>query len=190
MFQADREALRQTFRLSQPTLGRTMAVAAVYTAQAAVCVVLLTGGYHRTGFGGVTWAIVSAVLALQPGLQQSVVTSVIRILANTVGAGVGLLVGQFLGTGEWQLILAIAVVVPTCELLRLNLALRTACVAAIIVLTVGGGGLAGHVPSTAVERFAATVVGCGAALLVQLTTDAVRSRIPARRRRTDRATPS
>jgi uncharacterized membrane protein YgaE (UPF0421/DUF939 family) len=182
MFDAERDALRSTFKLSRPTVAATLAVAALYTAQVTVCVLLLSWGYHRTRFEGGTWAVVSAVLALQPGLQQSVVTSVVRVLANTVGAGVGLAVGELLGTGEWQLILAIAIVVPTCELLRLNLALRTACVAAIIVLTVGGGlGGHAHVVSTGAERFAATVAGCGMALLVQLATDLLRKALPRHR---------
>ena len=181
MFDAERAAIRQTFRLSRPTVRETLAVAALYTAQVTACILLLTWAYHATRFEGVTWAVISAVLALQPGLHQSVVTSVVRILANTVGAAVGLAVGELLGTGEWQLVLAIAVVVPTCELLRLNLALRTACVAAIIVLTVGGGlGGHAHVVSTGAERFAATVAGCGMALLVQLTTDLLRKAVPGR----------
>jgi len=181
MFEAERDALRSTFRLSRPTVRATLALAAVYTAQVTVCVLLLSWGYRLGHFEGVTWAVISAVLALQPGLQQSVVTSVVRILANTVGATVGLAVGELLGTGEWQLILAIAIVVPTCELLRLNLALRTACVAAIIVLTVGGG-LGGHlhVVSTGAERFTATVAGCAMALLLQLATDLLRKALPRR----------
>ena len=192
MFEAERAAFRQTFVLSRPTVRETLALAAVYVAQAAVCVVLLTVGYKHTAHGGAMWAVVSAVLALQPGLQQSVVTSVIRILANTVGAAVGLVVGELAGGGMWQVILAIAVIVPVCELLRLSLALRTACVAAIIVLTVGGG-LDGHVArlsTTAAERFTATLIGCGTALLVQLTTDLVRKRLPGRDGGPKHVTPS
>ncbi len=178
MFQAERDALRTTFRLSGPTVAGTLAVAALYTAQAAACVLLLTAAYRHTAHHGDTWAIISAVLALQPARSQSVVTSVVRILANTVGASVGLLVGHLRGNLELRTIAAIAVVVPTCELLRLGLAVRTACVAAIIVLVVGGG-LDAHpnFVTTAEERFAATVAGCGAALLVQLATDLLRKRL-------------
>ncbi len=179
MFQAERDAIRDTFRLSRPTVRQSLAVAALYTAQATTCILLLTCAYRRTAHHGDTWAVISAILALQPSRHQSVVTSVVRILANTVGAAVGLAVGELLGPGPWQLIVAIAVVVPTCELLRLNLALRTACVAAIIVLSVGGG-MDGHphLVTTGAERFAATVAGCGTALLVQLATDLLRKALP------------
>jgi uncharacterized membrane protein YgaE (UPF0421/DUF939 family) len=181
MFDAERDALRRTFVLSRPTVRETLAVAAVYAAQAGACVLLLSWAYHHTAHGGATWAVISAVLALQPGLSQSVVTSVVRVLANTVGATVGLAVGELAGEGTWQLVLAIAVVVPTCELLRLNLALRTACVAAIIVMTVGGAdGHAPHLVATGAERFVATVVGCSSALLVQLLTDLARKALPSR----------
>ena len=173
MFDAERAALRTTFVLSRPTVRGTLVVAFLYTAQAAACVLLLTAAYSLTTHYGVTWAIISAILALQPGLHQSVVTSVVRILANTVGATAGLLVGSRVGTGEKSLLLTIAIVVPTCELLRLGLAVRTACVAAVIVLTVGGG-TGGHWLGTAAERFVATVAGCGSALVVQLLTDVLR----------------
>ena len=94
-------------------------------------------------------------------------------------------------TGEWPLILAIAITVPVCELLRLGLAVRTACVAAIIVLTVGGG-LAGngHLVSTGAERFVATVAGCGSALVVQLATDALRKLVTGRSGEPPPVTPS
>ena len=87
-------------------------------------------------------------------------TSVVRVLANTVGAGVALVVGHLaavIGPVHRQVAVSIAVVVFTCELLRLGQALRTACVAAVIVLTVGGP----HLSSSGEERFAATIVGCG-----------------------------
>ena len=182
MFDQERSAFRQTFVLSRPTVRQSLAVAGLYTAQATACIVLLTWGYRHTSHGGGVWADISAILALQPGLHQSVVTSVVRVLANTVGAAAGLLVGSLVGSGEWQLILTIAVVVPVCELARLGLAVRTACVAAIIVLTVGGG-LDGHphLVTTGAERFVATVVGCSAALLVQVATDLLRRRVRGRR---------
>ncbi len=193
MFQAERQAIRSTFKLSRPTVRETLIVSALYTAQATACVLLLSWGYRHTKHHGDTWAIISAILALQPSRYQSVVTSFVRILANTVGASVGLLVGETMIhlADEWQIILAIAIVVPTCEMLRLNLALRTACVAAIIVLAVGGG-MDGHpkLLTTGEERFVATVVGCGAALLVQVATDLIRKAITGRADDATAVTPS
>jgi uncharacterized membrane protein YgaE (UPF0421/DUF939 family) len=182
MFEAERQAIRETFKLSRPTVRETLLVAALYSGQATACVIVLFWVYrHLTAHHGDTWAIISAILALQPSRRQSVVTSLIRILANTVGASVGLVVGEVLVhlPNEWQIILSIAIVVPVCELLRLNLALRTACVAAIIVLAVGGGldGNPKLLKTTGEERFVATVIGCGSALLVQAATDLARKAI-------------
>jgi uncharacterized membrane protein YgaE (UPF0421/DUF939 family) len=172
MLEAERKALRDTFKLSKPTMREAMMVAALYSAQAVVCVVLLKWLYGHMQWRAVLWAMVSAILALQPGLSQSVVTSIIRIAANTVGAGVALAMAQIHLPNEIVLILSLVAVVFLCELLRLNFALRTACVAALIVLTASEG----HVLSTGAERFTATVIGCLTALLVQLCTDLIRQR--------------
>jgi uncharacterized membrane protein YgaE (UPF0421/DUF939 family) len=172
MFQAEIQALRSTLKMSAPTLRQTMVVAGLFTAQAVICVVILKWLYNREDWHGILWAMISAVLALQPGLSQSVVTSVIRIAANTVGASVALGVSQFPIRQEFQLILSLVIVVFACELLRLDLALRMACVAAMIVLTNGEG----HIVTSGTERFTATVIGCLMALLVQLITDVIRKK--------------
>jgi uncharacterized membrane protein YgaE (UPF0421/DUF939 family) len=183
MFEAEKKALKETLKLSQPTLRETMLVAALYATQAIICVVLLEWIYGWGHWLGVLWAMIAAILALQPGLSQSVVTSIIRIAANTVGAGVALGVAhlhlaKLHLTVELQLILSLVIIVFTCELLRLNLALRTACVAAIIVLTANDG----HVRTSALERFSATVAGCLMALIVQVCTDLVLKKLlPGRR---------
>ena len=169
MFETERAALREALKLSRPTLRETLIVAALYAAQAIVCVVFLSWLYHSRHWLGAVWAMIAAILALQPGLSQSVVTSVIRIAANTVGAGVALGVAQSRMRAEYELILSLVIIVFTCELLRLNLALRTACVAAVIVLTANDG----HVLTSGVERFTATIMGCLAALVVQACSDAL-----------------
>jgi uncharacterized membrane protein YgaE (UPF0421/DUF939 family) len=172
MFDTERAAIREAFTANPRTVRQSLAVAGVYAVQATVCILLLEQAYWVTTFKGVNWAIIAAILALQPGYKQSVVTSIIRILANTVGASVALLVASWLGSNEAYLILSIAIVVVICELLRLELALRTACVAVVIVLTVDPM----HVKSTGLERFSATIAGCVAALLVQIGSDAIRKR--------------
>ena len=179
MFESERQALRETLKLSRPTLRETMMVAALYATQAIICVVLLKWLYNAEHWSAVVWALIAAILALQPGLSQSVVTSIIRISANTVGAAVALGVSRLDLHPELRLILALVIVVFTCELLRLNLALRTACVAVIIVLSASEG----HVLTSGTERFTATIMGCLMALLVQLLTDALlkivlRKRLP------------
>jgi uncharacterized membrane protein YgaE (UPF0421/DUF939 family) len=173
MFKAELEALRATLKLSQPTMREALLVAGLYAAQAVLCVVILKWIYSNQHWGAVLWAMISAILALQPGLSQSVVTSVIRIAANTVGAGVALLIGLIPIAAEFQLIIALILVVFICQLLRLEFALRTACVAAMIVLTNGEG----RIFTTGTERFTATLVGCAMALLVQLATDLIREKV-------------
>ncbi len=176
MLKAQLASVRLLFQLPQPSIWKTIQIAALFSVQVAVCIIVLESGYRRTHYEGSIWAVVSAILALQPGFQQSVVTSVLRIMANTIGAGVALMIGWTPGLGppEARLIIAIVIVVFTCELVRLELALRTACVAVVIVLTVGGPT---HVLSSGEERFFATVIGCGVAMFVQLATDLIRERV-------------
>jgi uncharacterized membrane protein YccC len=170
MLDSHREALRQIFKLPRPTARETAIYAALYIAQAIVCILALKALYLAIGWLGVLWAMISAVLALQPGTAQSLATSVLRILANTVGAVVGYFVGRYLGDGLWQLFVALALVVTVCELLHLDPALRTACVAVLIVLTANEG----HVRTSSFERFSAVLIGCGMAMIVQIITDILR----------------
>jgi len=170
MLESHREALRQIFKLPRPTIRETAIFSALYIVQAIVCILALKALYSWLGWLGVLWAMISAVLALQPGTAQSLATSVVRILANTVGAVVGYLVGRYLGDGLWQLLVAITVVVIVCESLRLDPALRTACVAVIIVLTANDG----HFRASSFERFSAVVMGCLMAMSVQIVTDILR----------------
>jgi uncharacterized membrane protein YgaE (UPF0421/DUF939 family) len=173
MFKADFDALRATLKLSQPTMRETLVVAGLYAAQAVVCVAILKWIYTHQHWDAVLWAMISAILALQPGLSQSVVTSIIRIAANTVGAGVALGIAQIPVPADLRLIVSLIIVVFTCEVLRLELALRTACVAAMIVLTSNEG----HVFTTGTQRFTATIIGCTMALVVQLMTDLIREKV-------------
>jgi hypothetical protein len=63
-------------------------------------------------------------------------------------------------------------------LLRLDTALRTACVAVVIVLTLSEG----HVLTTAEDRCFATIAGCLMALMVQLITDIIWARVGKRQK--------
>jgi uncharacterized membrane protein YgaE (UPF0421/DUF939 family) len=170
MFESHREALGQIFKLPRPTLRETAIFSMLYIAQAIVCILAIKTLYHFIGGLGVLWAMISAVLALQPGTAQSLATSILRILANTVGALVAFAVGHYVGDGLWQLLLALTLVVMICESARLDPALRTACVACIIVLNANDG----HVGASGFERFSAVLIGCATALAVQFTTDSLR----------------
>ena len=171
MFQSHREAIRQIFKLPRPTVRETALFAMLYLVQAAVCLLFIEYVYRLAHLAGAIWAIISAVLALQPGVSQSVVTSVLRILANTVGALIAFVVGRYLGTSEWQMLVALTAVVAVCEVLRLDMALRTACVSVLIVMTANHGLVA----TTGLQRVSAVLIGCLTAVVLQGLTDFVRS---------------
>jgi len=152
------------------TVRQALAAATLFAGQAVVCAVLLLWGYGYFKKPAGNWAIMSACLALQPGLVQSIGASLVRIAANVVGAIIGLAVGSLLGVGGWQLIVALVAVVFACQLLRLDLALRSACVTVIIILTFNHG----NVLLTGLERSSAVIIGCSLAVIVQMVIEGLR----------------
>jgi len=152
-----------------PPYSRALWVAGIsYALQVVFCSSVLWGAYAQFDASGANWAVVSSVVVLQPGLTQSVQASVFRIAANLLGALVGLGFGWTLGTGAWQTIAAMAVVVICCLALRLEQSLRTACVSVIIVMTASLGNLA----TTGVQRVIAVFIGSTLAVVVQLAFEA------------------
>ncbi len=128
MFEPERRAIREVFKLPRATMRESMILAAIYAAQAVTCTALLTFGYQRANAAGLGWAIISAIIVLQPGLQASLATSVARICANIVGAVIAVAVEHWAGGGTWQLLVAITVIVFVCEALRLDMGFaRRAC---------------------------------------------------------------
>lgn len=168
--------LVQTIQIQSPRERKSQdfALAILFAGQVIVCAVLLHSGYYLFRAQGVYWAIISAILVLQPGFAQSVNASVTRIAANLIGALIGLVIGYSLGTGSWQVVSAMVIVIFICEPLRLDFGLRTACVSAIIVMTAHGSE---SVLTNSIERFLAVVVGCGLALVVQLLADRIREKL-------------
>jgi uncharacterized membrane protein YccC len=151
--------------------GRSARAAALvggaYAVEVVICITALRWGYAIVGSGGALWAIVSAVVVLQPGVRQSLLVASQRILANLIGACVGFVWTGLLGAGSWQTPLGIVAVVAICQALRLEQSLRAACVALLIVTTTGDGNLA----STSLSRFLAVLVGSAVALGVQSLID-------------------
>ncbi len=139
-------------------------MATLFAVEAAGSAVFLYGAYAWFGGQAVGWAIVSAVLVLIPDLQQSVATAFARVSANVVGALVGLLVAQFLGQTPFAIIVAMIAVSYICHVLRLDLGVRTACVAVIIIMTAHPGEI--HVSVR--ERFIAVICGCLTGVTAQL----------------------
>ncbi len=118
------------------------------------------------------WALVSAVLVIQPAFEQSIAATVVRVLANTVAGLVGILMARFFGDGVWQMLVALVIVVLVCERLRLDLGLRTACVSLIIIMLSHPNA----VVTSGTQRLGSVVIGCVLALVVQLFAEALRKR--------------
>jgi uncharacterized membrane protein YgaE (UPF0421/DUF939 family) len=164
MFESERQAIAQVFKLPRPTLRESLLLAAIYAAQAVLCTLLLTIGYTLEKAPGMGWAIISAILVLQPGITASLAASVARICANVVGAVVALGIEQFFGVGTWQLLAAILIIVFLCELLRLDMGLRAACVSAIIIMTFRES----RIVMTGVDRAVSVIIGSALAVVVQI----------------------
>jgi uncharacterized membrane protein YgaE (UPF0421/DUF939 family) len=158
-------------RAQRRVTRRSVLVAVVYAFKVAICTAILMYAYHRAHQSGVLWAVVSAVLVLQPGLEQSLQASLTRIAANVIGATVGLAVGQWWGESTLQLIVALVIVIGFCEVFRLDLGIRTACASTAIVMLATGGGSVLH---SGVQRMTAVLIGCLVAIVVQFASEAIR----------------
>lgn len=154
--------------------GQGIALATLFSGQVLACSILLHSGYYLMNARGVYWAIVSAILVLQPGLQQSANASAARIAANIIGAGTGLAVGILLGTDAWHVAMALVIVIFICEPLRLDFGLRTACVSTIIVMAAHGSE---SVLTMGIERCLSVIVGCVLAMVVQIAAERIRRKL-------------
>jgi uncharacterized membrane protein YgaE (UPF0421/DUF939 family) len=171
----ERFAIFRLIQADRPNNRQSLQTAALYAGQILLAVTLLMAGYSRWGgAASALWAVVSAILVVQPAMEQSIATSAVRIAANTVGGVAGILVAYSLGNGIWQFLLALVVVVFICDLLKLDLGLRTACVSVAIIMLKSENG---QVLTTSRERLGGVVIGCVTALCVQLVAEAVRKKL-------------
>jgi uncharacterized membrane protein YgaE (UPF0421/DUF939 family) len=109
------------------------------------------------------WAIVSAVVVIQPEVRASFGAAVLRVLANVVGASAGAAVGFFLGGYPVAaIVVGMLLVAGLCRLLRLDAAARSASVSAAIVLLHGSERFLGSVETRVLGVF----IGCAIALVV------------------------
>jgi uncharacterized membrane protein YgaE (UPF0421/DUF939 family) len=142
----------------------SMAQATIFAAQAVVCTLAAIQLYAWAGASGGMWAAVSAVLVLQPGVQKSLAASLVRVVANLVGAGTGVLVSLAFPQGLAAVAVSLALVIFLCELLRLDMGLRSAC-ASLLIVTLSPDPALIH---RGEARAVAVCIGCGIALLLQL----------------------
>lgn len=129
--------------------------------EAVACTFLLVYGFKVAGKPGAIWALVSAVIVLRPGFEDSLRASLVRIAANLVGAAVGVTSGLLLGTGPGPIALALFVVIGVCYWKPLQAGVRSACAGVVIVMMHEG-----PVRAAALERFSAVIVGCLAAMAI------------------------
>ena len=168
--QNETRAFLRLIRSDRRTTRESLQAAILYALQAILSSVLLIVGYRLTHAHALTWAIISAILVIQPGIEQSLAASAVRIAANLIGGLIGLAIGELLGIGHPQLLLALLLTVFACEFLRIDLGLRTACVATIIVMT----SIDGNITTSAVERLSAVLIGCLTAVIVQIFAERIR----------------
>lgn len=140
--------------------------ALIFAAQAVICTLAALAIYRWAGATGGMCAAVSAilVLVLQPGVQKSLAASFVRVLANLIGVCIGVLVSMVFPQGPAAVAVALVMVILLCELLRLDLGLRSACASLLIVMLSPDPALLHR----GERRAVAVIVGCGIALLLQL----------------------
>jgi len=166
---------------SQRAIDRgTLLGAALYALQSVMCMGIILYIYGQFELGSAMWAGVSAVLVLQPGLEQSYGASATRFVSNLTGALTGAIVDKLHGHGAADVVVALILVVAFCEALRLDQGLRSACASVLIVMM--GGTAVSHAME---RRVLAVVIGCSTALLVRMLTERIQRLLPATARRGD-----
>jgi uncharacterized membrane protein YgaE (UPF0421/DUF939 family) len=141
---------------------QTLTESCAYAAQAVAATLLVVELYHWLGKGSAMWAAVSAVLVLQPRLRRSLAASAIRVIANLLGAGIGVAVSLAIPERIVSVVVSLTLIVLACEFLRLDAGLRSAC-ASVLIVTMAPGPLL----ERGQERASAVCVGCAVALALQ-----------------------
>ena len=113
------------------------------------------------------WAVVSAVVVILPKVEGSVSSAALRVIANLVGATVGVIVGALGLSPVPSLIIGLLGVAGACRLLRIDDTARTASVAVVIVL-LRMPGLPGTLLGSSETRVLLVMLGCNVALAVTI----------------------
>jgi uncharacterized membrane protein YgaE (UPF0421/DUF939 family) len=152
---------------------QSMLFAILFALEATICTVVLWIGYTWAKAPDLGWAMVSAFLVLQPEFSQSLSIAFTRTAANLIGAATGLVVGIMLGVGPASLVVAIVLASIICGLFRLDAALRTACVAIVIVMNANHTSLV----ASGTERFVSVTIGCLTGIGLQMITQPLTRRL-------------
>ena len=138
-------------------------VATRYGVELLTSMMILLWGYHMARAQGAVWAIITAILVLQPGLDKSMSASGVFIVATLLGASAGTAAALLIPTEAAALLGGVLVTVILCHLFHLDLHVRVACLTVPIVQTWHQGSII-HVDY---ERTAAILAGCAVAVIVQ-----------------------
>jgi uncharacterized membrane protein YgaE (UPF0421/DUF939 family) len=145
--------------------------------EAMACALLLAYGFRVAGKPGAIWALVSAVVILRPGFEDSLRASQARVAANLLGAVMGVAVGSSLGTRPVPIAIALFLVVLLCRWEPLLPAVRSACVGVVIVMMHEG-----PLRQSGYERLIAVTIGCAVALAISYMGDRLYRQIASRHR--------
>jgi uncharacterized membrane protein YgaE (UPF0421/DUF939 family) len=132
------------------------------------------------------WAVVSSVVVIMPEVHASVASAALRVVANLIGAGVGVAIAALSLPTLPSLLAGMAAVAGLCRLLGLDAAARSANVALLIVLLRDAHAVIG----SSETRVLLVALGCAVALAVTIVAAQVERLLArsAERRRARRAT--
>jgi uncharacterized membrane protein YgaE (UPF0421/DUF939 family) len=157
----------ELIRASRPRGRKSLEAALIFAGQTVICAFLLLFVYERLHGPASSWALISAVLVMQPGFQQSMAASATRIVANLIGGLTAAAIGLIAGHGPIAISVGFVLIILICEYLRLDMGVMTACVSVVIVL----GKTDGDVVHSGLDRVFAVVLGCLIGLIVQLLSE-------------------
>ncbi|WP_419800725.1 FUSC family protein [Mucilaginibacter sp.] len=112
---------------------------------------------------GGAWSLVSILLVISPEGKDAINLAEVRIKANLVGAGTGLLLFFLHPPALVMICLGVVIVLIICELLKLQVATRSA-LASVIIICIHESGK--YFYQVALERAAGVILGCLIALLI------------------------
>ncbi len=143
-----------------------------FAIEAACSVMLLLWAYDLVGAAGAAWAVITAILILQPGIELSIAASAVRLVATLLGAGLGVMAAMLFHATATALLAGVLATVFFCYVGNLDSHLRQACLTVPIVQM----GRDGSVLHTSLERITAILAGCAVALIVQLASEQITRR--------------
>ncbi|HEY5234415.1 MAG TPA: aromatic acid exporter family protein [Verrucomicrobiae bacterium] len=152
--------------------------AILLSSKAAVSAIVAVPCYNLFGLPGAIWASISAVLVIQPGLNPSLRASLMRVVANLIGAFIGAVLITLIGQTLTALAAGVLLTGLVCYLARLEDAVRPAYAAVVIVTFTSGAGKAAW--TEPLERVLAVMTGCACSLAAGFVIDKLAGRLKIR----------